>query len=104
PPTPAAPLGEARARHSGQREPFCALMRVAGLLHDIGKIGVPEKLLHKPGKLTDEEFRTIMSHPPAGEGICRPLRAVAAVLPFIKHRHERYDGNGYPDSLRGEQI
>ncbi len=92
------------ARQLGQPEAFSEMMRVAGLLHDIGKIGVSEKLLHKPGKLNDEEFRAIMAHPPAGEGICRPLRAVTAVLPFIKHHHERYDGGGYPDGLRGDQI
>ena len=82
----------------------CELMRVAGLLHDIGKIGVPERLLNKPGPLTDDEFQTIMTHPPRGEVICRPLHAVRQTLPLIKHHHERFDGSGYPDHLAGEAI
>jgi putative two-component system response regulator len=96
----AADLGQA----IGQSDAFCEQLRIAGLLHDIGKIGVPERLLNKPGKLTDEEFKTVMSHPERGELICRPLRALAKVLPFIKHHHERYDGKGYPSGLRGETI
>jgi putative two-component system response regulator len=79
-------------------------MRMAGLLHDIGKIGVPDRVLNKPGKLTESEFRTVMSHPVTGDTICRPLRSVRAALPLIRHHHERYDGSGYPDKLAGEAI
>jgi len=79
-------------------------MRIAGLLHDIGKVGVPEKLLNKPGELTVAELKTIMTHPNRGASICSSLRSVRAVLPYIRHHHERFDGNGYPDGLRGEEI
>jgi putative two-component system response regulator len=92
------------AREHGLDDKMVELMRVAGLLHDIGKIGVPERLLNKPGKLTPQEFQTIMTHPPRGEGICRPLRTVQAALPLIRHHHERFDGRGYPDHLKGEAI
>lgn len=79
-------------------------MRIAGLLHDLGKVGVPERLLNKPGPLTQPEFKTIMTHPGRGAQICSPLRSVRSVLPWIRHHHERFDGKGYPDGLRGEEI
>jgi putative two-component system response regulator len=77
-----------------------------GMLHDIGKIGIPEAILGKPGKLTDEEFAVMRQHPAKGVEICRPLRSrlVALTLPIIRHHHERIDGKGYPDGLRGEEI
>ena len=83
---------------------LCALMRVAGQLHDIGKIGLPARLLNKPGPLTDADRQEIMTHPTRGEVICRPLRAVQHALPLIRHHHERYDGSGYPDHLVGDDI
>lgn len=77
-----------------------------GMLHDIGKIGIPEHILGKPGKLTDEEFAVMREHPAKGVEICRPLRSrlLTPALPIIRHHHERMDGRGYPDSLSGEEI
>jgi putative two-component system response regulator len=74
------------------------------LLHDVGKIGVPEHLLRKEGPLSDEEWKLMRRHPEIGENICRPLKASIAFAPIIRHHHERFDGKGYPDRLRGEQI
>ncbi len=74
------------------------------LLHDIGKIGVPEAILNKPGKLTTEEFAIIKQHPEIGERICRPLRFGPEIGPIVRGHHERWDGGGYPDGLVGEAI
>jgi len=76
----------------------------AGPLHDVGKIGVPDHVLGKPGRLTDEEFAIIKRHPEIGDEICRPLRSLRRVLGGVRHHHERYDGRGYPDGLAGEDI
>jgi cyclic di-GMP phosphodiesterase len=76
----------------------------AGVLHDIGKISVPDRILLKPGPLTEEERLVMMEHPIRGEEICRPLRSLAPVLPVIRHHHERLDGSGYPDGLVGDEI
>ena len=75
-----------------------------GLIHDIGKIGVPDTVLLKPGPLDAEERRLIEQHPVTGERIARPLRSAASYLPIIRHHHERWDGQGYPDGLAGEDI
>jgi putative nucleotidyltransferase with HDIG domain len=75
-----------------------------GYLHDIGKVGIPDSILFKPGKLTLEEWTTMQSHTWRGEEICRPMGSLASVLPIIRHHHERWDGSGYPDHLRGEEI
>ncbi|HEV8630216.1 MAG TPA: response regulator, partial [Thermoanaerobaculia bacterium] len=88
----------------GLADEECETLLVAGLLHDIGKIGVSEALLNKPGRLTDEELAAVMEHPVLGEEICRPLRSARQALPMIRHHHERYDGSGYPDRLTGEAI
>jgi len=82
----------------------CENLLVAGLLHDIGKIGVAESLLNKPGRLTEDELLAIMEHPVLGEEICRPLRSARQALPMIRHHHERYDGSGYPERLEGDEI
>jgi len=79
-------------------------VRVAGLLHDIGKIAVPESLLNKQGPLTRDEFLRVIGHPVIGEEMVRPLNTLSSVLGMIRHHHERYDGRGYPDGLRGENI
>jgi len=79
-------------------------VRTAGLLHDIGKIAVPESLLNKQGPLTREEFMRVIDHPVIGEEMVRPLMTLSSVLRMIRHHHERYDGRGYPDGLRGEAI
>jgi response regulator RpfG family c-di-GMP phosphodiesterase len=75
-----------------------------GYLHDIGKVGIPDSILFKPAKLTAEEWVTMRSHTTRGEEICRPLKSLKPVLPLIRHHHERWDGSGYPDGLRGDQI
>ncbi len=74
------------------------------LLHDVGKIGVPEAVITKPTALDEEEWDLMRRHPEIGERICAPLAAFAAFGPIIRHHHERWDGTGYPDGLRGEQI
>jgi len=79
-------------------------MRRGGLLHDIGKIGIKESILLKPGKLTEEEMAHIRSHPARGYDICAPLKTLEPCLPIIRSHHERYDGDGYPDGLKGEDI
>ncbi len=75
-----------------------------GFLHDVGKVGIPDSILFKRGKLTTEEWRVMRSHTIRGEEICRPMASLKPVLPLIRHHHERWDGSGYPDGLRGEQI
>lgn len=80
------------------------LLRKAGLLHDIGKIGLSEKVLNKPGILTVDEKKIINKHPLIGESICRPLLSMQGVLPAIRSHHERWDGSGFPDALSGDNI
>ncbi len=79
-------------------------LRISGLVHDIGKIGVPESVLSKPGRLTDAEFELIKKHPEIGVRILRGLPQLSDVLPGVLHHHERWDGAGYPDRLAGEHI
>lgn len=79
-------------------------MKKAGILHDIGKICLSESLLSKPGPLTEEEMEMIKTHAVLGEELCRPLVSMRKILPAIRHHHERWDGNGFPDSLSGEDI
>ena len=79
-------------------------IRLAGLLHDVGKIGVSELILNKPGKLTDEEFELVKSHSEIGERILRPIVEDKEILEMVRHHHERYDGTGYPDGLSGKQM
>jgi putative two-component system response regulator len=76
----------------------------ASYLHDVGKIGIPDRVLFKPGPLTPEEWDVMKTHAARGEKICSSVRSLAPVLPLIRHHHERWDGSGYPDGLRGDQI
>ena len=85
------------------RPDLLALYR-GGYLHDIGKVGIPDSILFKPGKLTALEWVVMRSHPVRGAEICRHLKSLTPVLPLIRHHHERWDGTGYPDGLRGEEI
>jgi HD-GYP domain-containing protein (c-di-GMP phosphodiesterase class II) len=78
--------------------------RIAGLVHDVGKIGVPEAVLAKPGRLTDEEFAQIKLHPGIGFNILKDIPALSGVQPGVLWHHERWDGKGYPDRIAGENI
>ena len=77
---------------------------VGALLHDIGKIGVSDVILRKPGLLTEEEWLEMRRHPLIGEQICRPLQSSREFAPIVRHHHERWDGAGYPDRLQGDDI
>ena len=85
------------------QEELTALDR-GGTLHDLGKIGIPDAILLKPGGLSEAEWAIMREHPVIGERICLPLRSLQRVLPIIRHHHERWDGSGYPDGLAGEAI
>jgi putative two-component system response regulator len=76
----------------------------AGIVHDIGKVAVPDAILLKPGRLTEDEWQVMREHPVVGERICAPLKSFRLVLPIIRHHHEKLDGSGYPDGLRGDAI
>ncbi len=84
-------------------EDVLALQR-GGYLHDVGKVAVPDNVLFKPGPLTEIEWETMKTHAERGERICQGMKSLAPVLPIIRHHHERWDGSGYPDGLRGEDI
>jgi putative two-component system response regulator len=79
-------------------------VRKGGVIHDIGKIVVPDSILLKPTKLTPEEYEIMKIHPEAGENICKPLKSLHHVLPIIRGHQERWDGSGYPDKLSGTNI
>jgi len=92
------------AKASGLNGKEQEIVRMAGILHDIGKIGVPDSILNKSGKLTDEEFTLIKSHPQNGEKILKPLNSLHEVRDVVLYHHERFDGKGYPYGLKGEHI
>ncbi|MHB8733909.1 MAG: HD-GYP domain-containing protein [Terriglobales bacterium] len=96
----AAALG----RRLGLPEPDVTALRRSGILHDIGKIGVPDAILKKPGGLAPHEWEIMRQHPVVGEQICHPLRSLRRVLPIIRHHHEHWNGGGYPDGLAGDAI
>ena len=79
-------------------------IRMSGLLHDVGKIGIRDSVLSKPGHLDDEEFAIMKSHPSVGAGILKPVRQLKDVIPGVLNHHERFDGKGYPMGLQGEEI
>jgi HD-GYP domain-containing protein (c-di-GMP phosphodiesterase class II) len=99
-----AHLTQQLARAVGLDEHTISRTRIAGLVHDVGKIGVPERVLLKPGKLTDEEFEWIRRHPEMGYRILKDIPQLEDILPGVLYHHERYDGRGYPAGLTGEDI
>jgi putative two-component system response regulator len=102
---------ERLAEHSARLGEFLGLeapqiiaLRRAGLVHDIGKVAVPDAILLKPTRLTAAERKIMQRHPVVGERICSPLKSFQLVLPVIRHHHEKMNGTGYPDKLKGEEI
>jgi putative two-component system response regulator len=85
------------------KQDLLALYR-GGYLHDIGKVSIPDAILFKRGLLSEAEWETMRQHTLRGEEICRPMRTLGPILPIIRSHHERWDGSGYPDGLRGEEI
>ncbi|MBF0103910.1 MAG: HD domain-containing protein [Deltaproteobacteria bacterium] len=81
-----------------------SILKKASELHDIGKIGICDFVLNKKGRLTKEEFESIKEHSTIGERLCTPLKSLSPILKIIRHHHERYDGQGYPDGLKKETI
>ena len=92
------------ARVLGLDEKTQHTIAVAALLHDVGKIGVPDHILRKPGKLTEEEFAAIQKHPMMGAAIVGAVPGFEETLDCVRHHHERWDGGGYPFGLRGEET
>jgi putative two-component system response regulator len=94
----------ALGRRLGLDDELLAALEKAGVVHDLGKIAIPDAVLLKPGPLTAEERIIIERHPIIGDEICRPIRSFRLVRPIIRHHHERMDGSGYPDRLSGTDI
>jgi putative two-component system response regulator len=92
------------AHHLGLSQAQCEVLHWGGLLHDIGKIAIPDAVLNKPGRLTTAEFELVKQHPLQGVRIVEPLRSLRDTLPLIRWHHERLDGRGYPDGLFGGAI
>ena len=99
-----AAYSEAFARRLGMPEEECRNIRQEAMLHDVGKIGVPDEVLNKPGRLTDEEFGRIKSHTRIGGSILKQSSVMQGAADVAKYHHERYDGSGYPDGKKGEEI
>ncbi|MCA9279324.1 MAG: HD-GYP domain-containing protein [Phycisphaeraceae bacterium] len=99
-----AHLGRELAIAAGLSEQQVEEVYIAGLLHDVGKIGVPEAVLCKNGRLTDEEFLQIKKHPETGVNILKDIPSLEAMMPGVLHHHERWDGRGYPYNLSGDSI
>lgn len=97
-------LAEAVARRLGWDEQRLADLRIGGSLHDVGKLAVAERILRKPGRLDAAELEQIRSHPARGATLIERLKTVHAALPYVLCHHERWDGGGYPNGLRGDDI
>jgi HD-GYP domain-containing protein (c-di-GMP phosphodiesterase class II) len=97
-------VGLAVGRRLGLDDRQLESIHRSGLLHDIGKLGVPVEILDKPGLLTAEEMDVMKQHPAIGARIVAPISAYADVIAAVRHHHEHYDGSGYPDGLAGEAI
>lgn len=91
-------------KHLGLSDADLKTLQIGGLFHDIGKIGVPDAILRKESKLTDDEYSEIKNHPSIGAHILSTATIFQDIIPIVKHHHEKYDGNGYPGRLKGEEI
>jgi putative two-component system response regulator len=91
-------------QHLGLPDEQITALRRAGVVHDIGKIAIPDSIILKPSSLSPDEWKLMREHPVVGERICAPLKSFRLVLPIIRHHHEKFDGSGYPDGLQGESI
>ena len=92
------------ARHFGLSEEQVVSVRVGGIVHDLGKVAIPDEILNRPGKLTAEEMALVRRHPVIGYDILKPTRAFREVLPIVRWHHERPNGRGYPDGSKGDAI
>jgi putative nucleotidyltransferase with HDIG domain len=92
------------AKVMGRNESELEVLHRGALLHDIGKLGISMKVLDKPGRLSADEYRQVMSHPSIGGRILEPISAFADILPIVTEHHEKWDGTGYPNKLAGEEI
>jgi len=99
-----AKLAGALAREIGLSQPVVRLLERIAVVHDVGKIGVSEAILNKPGRLTEKEWDQIKKHPVWSAEILGPIPELAEGIPFVYHHHERFDGSGYPEGLGGEAI
>ncbi len=99
-----AQIAQALGKHMGLNGEDLKILHRGAYLHDIGKIGIEDAILLKPGPLTDEEYDIVKRHPIEGEAICKPLKSLKPVLPVIRYHHERFNGSGYPEGLVGEEI
>ena len=97
-------LATLTGRQLGLAEPELQRLEWAGLLHDVGKIGVSETILNKPGKLTDEEMAGMKRHPRMSYDVLKPVASLESILGAVLHHHENHDGSGYPEGLSGDQI
>src|SRR4030043_1185517 len=97
-------IAVAVAREMAAPKHMIEKVKLAGLLHDVGKIGISELILNKPGKLTADEFELVKAHCEVGERILSPIIEDKEILEMVRHHHERYDGRGYPDGLSGKQM
>ncbi|MCU1383563.1 MAG: Two-component response regulator [Acidobacteria bacterium] len=91
-------------RHLGLGDDAITALIRGGSLHDIGKVGIPDSILLKPGRLTADEYAIMQQHAAIGDRLCGELRSLRYVRPIVRHHHERQDGSGYPDGLRGDAI
>jgi putative two-component system response regulator len=97
-------LADEVGRLAGLDDETREALRQGGVLHDIGKIGIPNEIINKAGRLTDKERIVMNKHPIIGERICEPLKSLRHLLPIIRWHHEKLDGSGYPDGLKGSQF
>ena len=99
-----ANYAERIAKEMGFKDEDLKKIRLAGLLHDIGKIGTYDEVLEKPGRLTKEEFDMVKQHPSQGATILEGIKQLQEIVPIVRHHHERIDGKGYPDGIKGEDL